>query len=290
MKQQQSEERAIWRSRTMVVAAALLFATGGAAIKGLSLSGWQVASLRSLVAALVLGALLPRARQSLSVRVIPAGCAYAATLVLFVLANKLTTSANAIFLQSTAPAFMLFLAPVILHERIGRKEIVYALVLLAGMLLLFRGEGAGAATAPDERSGNLLALASGFTYALTLVALRRGSVQGGGSMGVVLAGNIIAFLACAPMAFPLAGWRPADLPLLLYLGSCQIGLAYFLLTRGMARVPAFESATLLLVEPVMNPVVTWLALGESPSGWAVGGGLIILVATLLKTWLDRPRS
>lgn len=290
MKLQESDERGMWPCRLMVVTAALLFATGGAAIKGISLTGWQVASLRSLVAAIVLGLLLPRARQALSIKVIPAGCAYAATLVLFVLANKLTTSANAIFLQSTAPAFMLFLAPVILHERIGRTEVLYALVLLAGMLLLFRAENPGSATAPDARSGNLLALASGFTYALTLVALRRGALREGRSMGVVLMGNIIAFLACAPMAFPLAGWRPADLPLLLYLGSCQIGLAYFLLTRGMARVPAFESATLLLVEPVTNPVVTWISLGEAPSGWAIAGGLVILLATLGKTWVDKPRA
>jgi drug/metabolite transporter (DMT)-like permease len=221
-------------------------------------------------------------------RVIPAGCAYAATLVLFVLANKLTTSVNAIFLQSTAPAFLLFLAPLMLKERVGGREVVYAAVLLGGMLLLFRGGSAGFATAPDEAAGNWLALASGLTYAVTLIALRRGASRGSGAMPVVAAGNFIAFLACAPMAFPAGQWRVMDAALLLYLGTCQIGLAYFLLTRGMRHVPAFESATLLLVEPVMNPVVTWFSLGERPSGWALAGGAVILAATLGKTWLDRP--
>lgn len=272
----------------MVVAAALLFSTGGAAIKSLTLTGWQTASLRSLVAGLVLFAVLPEARKGLSPGVVPAGCAYAATLVLFVLANKLTTSANAIFLQSTAPAFMLFLAPVILKERIGRREIIYSITLLAGMLLLFRGESSPAATAPDEASGNWLALGSGFTYAITLIALRRGASRTGTAISVVAAGNLIAFVACAPMAFPIVRWQASDVWLILFLGLCQIGLAYGLLTRGMRRVPAFESATLLLAEPVMNPVVTWWALGERPSLWALGGGAVILVSTIVKTWLDRP--
>lgn len=274
----------------MVVGAALLFATGGAAIKGITLSGWQVASFRSLIAAVALTVLLPRARRGLTLRAVPAGCAYAATLVLFVLANKLTTSANAIFLQSTAPAFLLLLAPLLLKERIGRREIVYALFLAAGMFLLFRGEGAGVASAPDERTGNWLGLGSGFTYALTLAGLRHGATREGGSLPVVIAGNLIAFAACAPMAFPVAAWRGADVLLLLYLGVCQIGLAYVLLTRGMRRVPAFESATLLLAEPVMNPVVTWLTIGESVNGWVFAGGGVILVSTLAKTLLDRPKK
>ncbi len=272
----------------MIVGAALLFATGGAAIKSISLTGWQTAGLRSLVAALVLLAVLPEARLGLSIRVIPAGCAYAATLVLFVLANKLTTSANAIFLQSTAPAFLLFLAPVILKERIGRKEMLYAATLLAGMLLLFRGESSSAATAPNEPAGNWLALASGLTYAITLIALRWNASRQGGAISVVAAGNFIAFLACAPMAWPISSYTVTDIWLILFLGVCQIGIAYYLLTRGMRQVAAFESSTLLLVEPVMNPLVTWWVLAERPSGWALAGGAVILGATLAKTWWDRP--
>lgn len=277
-----------WASRLMIIGAAVLFATGGAAIKSISLNGWQTAAMRSLVAAVALSLVIPEARKGLSARVIPAGCAYAATLVLFVLANKMTTSANAIFLQSTAPAFVLFLAPLILKEKVGRREVLYAGILLAGMLLLFRGESTGAATAPNESAGNWLALASGLTYALTLIALRRGANRGGGAMPMVVAGNLTVFVACSPMAFPIERFLPLDGALLVYLGTCQIGLAYFLLTRGMKQMRAFESATLLLVEPVANPVVTWLAVGERPSGWAVAGGAVILVSTLVKTWLDRP--
>jgi drug/metabolite transporter (DMT)-like permease len=220
--------------------------------------------------------------------VIPAGCAYAATLVLCVLANKLTTSANAIFLQSTAPAFLLFLAPLMLKEKVGRREILYAGTLLAGMLLLFRGESSAAATAPNEPLGNWLALGSGLTYAITLVALRWNASRQGGAISVVAAGNFIAFLVAVPMALPIISWNATDVWLILFLGVCQIGLAYFLLTRGMRQVPAFESSTLLLAEPVMNPLVTWWVLAERPSAWALAGGVVILGATLAKTWWDKP--
>src|SRR5438876_87828 len=96
-------------NRLLVFLAALLFSTGGAAIKAASLTGWQVACFRSAVAAAVLLAALPEARRNWTWRIVPVASAYAATLITFVLANRLTSSANAIFLQSTAPFYLLLL-------------------------------------------------------------------------------------------------------------------------------------------------------------------------------------
>ena len=135
-----------------------LFSTGGAAIKAASLTGWQVASFRSAVATLVLLAVVPEARRRWHWRMLPVSVAYAATLVLFVLANRLTTSANAIFLQSTAPLYLLLLGPLVLHEPIRRAGLLYALAVGGGLILFFAGSDAVAATAPDPPRGNLLAL------------------------------------------------------------------------------------------------------------------------------------
>ncbi len=177
------------------MAAALLFSTGGAAIKAATLTGWQVASFRSGVAALVLLAVVPEARRRWHWRMLPVAVAYAATLILFVLANRLTTSANAIFLQSTAPLYLLLLGPLVLHEPIRRAGLLYALAVGGGLVLFFAGSDAVAATAPDPPRGNLLALASGVTYALMLAGLRLQARGGGESSGVatVTAGNVIAF-------------------------------------------------------------------------------------------------
>ena len=160
------------RNRLLLIGAALLFSTGGAAIKAATLTGWQVASFRSGVAAVVLLAVLPEARRGWSWRLVPVGAAYAATLVLFVLATRLTTAANAIFLQSTAPLYLLLLGPWLLREPVRRSDLVYVLAVAGGMALLFLGTEQALATAPDPHRGNLLGVASGLAWALTVTGLR----------------------------------------------------------------------------------------------------------------------
>ena len=127
------------RSRLLLVTAAVLFSTGGAAIKAVTLTAWQVAGFRSGIAAAVLLAAIPEARRGWSWRIVPAAAAYAATLLMFVMANRLTTAANAIFLQSTAPLYVLLLSPLLLHEPIRRADVLYMVAVLAGISLFLIG-------------------------------------------------------------------------------------------------------------------------------------------------------
>lgn len=263
-------------------AAALLFSTGGAAIKACSLTSWQVASFRAGIAALTVWSLLPEARRHWTWRTWFIGVSYAATLVLFVLANKLTTSANAIFLQSTAPLYLLLLGPLVLREPIRRIDLFVISAVAAGALLLLFGAQSAAATAPNPAKGNLLALGAGLAWALTLTGLRwTGKREGTAESpaAIVVAGNFIAFAGCLPYAVPVAHIQLADAAVLLYLGIFQIGLAYAFLTRSIRHVPGLEAATLLLIEPVFNPIWTWLIHGEQPGRFAVFGGALIILAT-----------
>ncbi|HEX8392045.1 MAG TPA: EamA family transporter [Longimicrobium sp.] len=279
--------------RLQLLGAALLFSTGGAAIKSTTLSSWQVAGFRSIIAALAIVLLVPAARRGWTWHVVPVGISYASTLILFVTANKLTTSANAIFLQSTAPLYMLALGPLLLRERVRGRDLAFMTPVALGMALFFVGAEAPAATAPDPARGNLLALLSGLTWALTLVGLRwMGNRAGGDGSAVptVVAGNLIAFLACLPMALPVAHSTPGDWAAVGYLGVFQIGAAYLLLTAGIRHVPALEASVLLLLEPALNPVWAWLTQGETPGAWALAAGALILGATLLRTWSDARRD
>ena len=280
------------RNRLLLMGAALLFSTGGAAIKAATLTGWQVASFRSGVAALAMLAVLPEARRNWSWRLLPVGVAYAATLVLFVLATRLTTAASAIFLQSTSPLYLLLLGPWLLREPVRRSDLLYVLAVAGGMLLLLRGSEPALATAPDPHSGNLLGLASGLAWALTVTGLRwlGRSGAGNGALAPVAAGNVLAFLAALPMALPLTKISGSDVAVILYLGVAQIGLAYVFLTRAIRHVPAFEATTVLLLEPVMNPIWAWIVQAEKPGPWALGGGAVILSATLLNTWRHAQRA
>jgi drug/metabolite transporter, DME family len=270
-----------------LIAAAALFSTGGAAIKATDLSSWQVASFRSGIAALAIMLLVPASRRAWNRRVILVSVAYATTLVLFVLANKLTTAANAIFLQSSAPVYVLLLGPLLLRESIRRQDLIFMSVIGLGLALFFVGTEAPVATAPNPALGNVLGMLSGVSWALTVIGLRwLGSEgEGGGAVATVAVGNILAFLGCLPFALPVIGATPMDWLTVSYLGVFQIGLAYFCLTRGIRHVTALEASVLLLIEPALNPIWAAIVHGEIPSAWSIGGGTLILGATLLKTWL-----
>lgn len=109
-------------------------------------------------------------------------------------------------------------------------------------------------------------------------------------MVTVLMGNLLACAATLPMALPVAVWRWQDAAVILWLGVFQIALAYLCLTRGIRHVPAFEATTLLLLEPALNPVWTWLVHGERPAALALAGGGIILSSTLLNAWWQGRRA
>jgi drug/metabolite transporter (DMT)-like permease len=272
-----------------LVGAAALFSTGGAAIKSCEFTSWQVAGLRSAIAAVAFLAMVPAARRLPSARECLVGAIYAVTLVLFVLANKLTTAANTIFLQSTAPLYVLLLGPLFLKERIRARDLVFLLAMAAGLALFFLDVEPTRATAPDPKRGNWLALASGVGWAATVVGLRwlaprEGDASSG--VGAVVAGNFMAAMMCAPFALPFSGGDASDWVVISYLGVFQIALAYVLVTSALRDVQAFEASVLLLVEPVMNPVWAWIVHGETPGHWALVGGAVILVSTLAKTWLD----
>jgi DME family drug/metabolite transporter len=275
---------AVAHDRFMVLAAAVLFSTGGAAVKACSLSGWQVASLRSGIAALAICLLVPAARRAWTWRIWLVGSAYAATMILYVLANKLTTAANAIFLQSTAPLYILLLGPWLLRERIQLRQLVLMMALAVGMMLFFVGRQPASATATDPLSGNLLGTAAGLSWALCIVGLRwlgRATEDTGATSAAVCCGNLLASGAALPMALPIAGATTTDWAVIAFLGLFQIGFAYAFLVRGVRRVPAFEVSLLLLAEPVLNPVWAWLIHGERPTPWALLGGVVIITATVV---------
>ena len=276
------------RCRLLVLAAALLFSTGGAAIKAASLDGWQIAGLRSGIAALFLLAAIPESRRW-SPRLLPVAVCYAATLISFVLANRLTTAAHAIFLQSAAPIYVLLLGPLLLREPVRTRDMLSVAAVVAGIGCLFVSSPPSAATAPDPARGNVVAAASGVAYAFMLVGLRwlARKDSGGSAISTVVIGNLLAAVIALPIGLPMPALALSNLTVMLYLGTIQVGLAYLCLTRGLRGVSAVEGTMLLMAEPALNPVWTWLIHGEKPGAWAVVGGVLTVCAPLLNLW--RPR-
>src|SRR5436309_3924578 len=216
----------------LVLGAAILWSTGGLFIKATHLSAFELSFGRSLLAAITI-AIFTR-KEGFGINPISAltSILYAALLILFVLATKLTTAANAIFLQYTAPVYVLILEPLFYREKFRSRDFITVAACIAGMSLFFVGK-----LRPQDINGNLLALASGVCFAIFFLLLRHSKARNVNRASSAIYGNLIVVLIFAPAFFGAArrGISAADLARISYLGIIQIGCAYLLFTLAMAR-------------------------------------------------------
>src|SRR5258708_11565095 len=268
----------------LVLGAAILWSTGGLFIKATSLSAIELSFGRSLLAAITIAIVTRREGFGLNRVSAITSILYAALLILFVLATKLTTAANAIFLQYTAPVYVLILEPLFYKERFRRRDLITVAACVGGMALFFVGK-----LRPQDVSGNLLALASGVCFALFFLLLRHSKARNVNRASSAIYGNLIVVLICAPAFFGAArrGIGAADLARISYLGIIQIGCAYILFTSAMARgLRSLDASIVGYIEPVLNPVWVFLFIGERPSGWAIVGGAVIITSVVIHILIE----
>jgi len=257
----------------MLVAAALLWSTGGLLIKSVSWHPMAIAGMRGAIAGLLVLVVLRRPQFTWSAAQIGGGIAYAATVILFVLANKLTTAANAILLQFTAPIYVAIFGPWFVGERTTKFDWCIILTVFLGIGLFFCDSlDAGGLV------GNILAVLSGVTFAWIALFVRK--QKKGSTLESLLIGNILAALIGLPFMFSsmpdARSWA-----CLVLLGVFQLGLAYILFVTATKRVRALDSILITVLEPLLNPVWVFLLLGERPGKWAlVGGGIVIVAVTV----------
>src|SRR5437660_7793771 len=262
----------------LVLGAAILWSTGGLFIKATHLSAFELSFGRSLLAAITI-AIFTR-REGFGINTVSGitSILYAGLIILFVLATKLTTAANAIFLQYTAPVYVLILEPIFYKEKFRLRDLVTVAACVGGMSLFFVGK-----LRPEDLSGNLLALASGVCFALFFLLLRHSKARDVNRASSAIYGNLIVVLICAPAFFGALqrGVTAVDFGRVAYLGVVQIGFAYLLFTLAMARgVRSLDAGIIGYVEPVLNPIWVFLFIGEHPSNWAIVGGTIIIVSVI----------
>ncbi len=277
-----------------VIVAALLWSTGGFFIKDVSLDGFGVSLWRSLFASLTLFIIFrlriakkesTRAGGWFSWRTIGTALVYSGLLILFVLATKLTTSANAIFLQYTAPIYVLFFEPIISRSKIKRGDIVAVLITISAMGLFFVGKFDTSSTL-----GNTLALLSGVCFAAYALLLKHEKTDEQMRWQSVIVGHgIIVLLMLILWGMGVTNPVPhaaKELFELAYLGIFQIGVAYALFTTGIHYIRALDALLLSMIEPVLNPVWVFIGIGETPTFWAIVGGAIILTVSAVRTYRE----
>src|SRR5688572_23334214 len=264
----------------LVVLAVLLWSTGGLLIKLTTIDAYQVTFFRSLFAALTV--LILTRKQGLRINGfgILTSVIYALLLFLFVWATKKTTAANAIFLQYTAPIYILVFAPFVIGEKFHLRDLITVVVVLAGMSLFFVGQ-----LRLEDYQGNIAALCSGVLLGLYIMLLRHPRADHLNPVITVIYGNFLLALVNAPSGISaIPSMTYLDWFAVSFLGIVQIGISYILFIKGVRGGTRPLDASLIgFIEPLLNPVWVFIFVGERPSQWALLGGAIIITAIAVHT-------
>ena len=266
----------------LLVITAALWSTSGFLVKLIHWSPINIAAARSLIALPVVWLAVRTVRFRWSLFQLAAAGAYAGTVVFFVLATKMTTAANAIVLQYSAPLYVAILSAWIVGEKPTVFDWVSVLIVCAGMVLFFFDR-----LESGQLLGNVLGIVSGICFGLTALLLRK--QKDAAPMESILIGNGIAVLLCLPFVQWTLPPSDAWLPLVL-LGVFQLGLPYVLYSIAIRSVSALEAVLIPMLEPLMNPIWTYLAVGEVPGPYAVVGGSMILVTLAIRAWWSVRRT
>jgi len=274
---------------------ALLWSSSGLFIKILSLDSFQISFYRSGIAALtVLVVSTIRSRtSSKSIKLqfdglsILSSFFFAGILIFFVIATKKTTAANAIFLQFTAPIYLLVLEPIFLKIKFEPKNIIAIAVTIFGMILFFFGR-----LEVGSIHGNFIAIASGICFACFALLLKKKRIEkkSENTLNSVILGNAIVALVSFFIVFPDFGLSFTETLILLYMGIFQIGVSYMIFNEGIKYVSATESMIIATMEAIFNPIWVFLGIGEVPSIYAIAGGIVIISAILWRNLSRRTKE
>jgi len=269
---------------------ALLWSSSGLFIKILTLNAFQISFYRSFIAAVTLLIISfvknKKVKFEFDKFTVLASVFYAGILIFFVIANKLTTSANAIFLQFTAPIYLLFLEPFFLKTKFRRKDLVTILICISGMALFFMGR-----LEIGNIYGNLIAILTGICFAMfTLFIKWKKSLGNENTIISIIYGNILVGLICFPLISNDLVISSTQFYVLLYMGVVQIGVSYFIFNIGIKYVSATEAMIIGMLEAIFNPVWVFFGVGEVPASTALIGAAIIFAAIIFHNFLPARKT
>jgi drug/metabolite transporter (DMT)-like permease len=257
-----------------LIVTAVLWSSGGLLIKWISWNPIAIAGTRSAIATLVLLVALRRPHLTWSSPQIGGAIAYAVTVILFVVANKLTTAANAILLQYTSPIYVALFGAWFLGERATRLDWITVFVVISGLALFFLDD-----LTTGGFWGNVCAISSGVTFACFVLFMRK--QKNDLPLESVFLGNILTALIGFPFMFEAMPSASSWVGLMLS-GVLQLGLSHVLYSAAIKHVTALEAILISVIEPILNPLWVLLIMGEVPGPWALLGGFIVLVSVTIR--------
>ena len=273
------------RSVLFVFLASVCFSTGGLFIKLVPWSALAINGARNLIGAAVIGLylLITRRKIVFNRRVLTGALSMIGVTTLFAVANKLTTAANTIVLQFTAPVFVILFMSLFYHQKPGRVDLVTCFLVLLGVILFFvDGIQAGNLT------GNIVAILSGVCYAGVFMM---NTGKGADAISSCFLGQLTAGLVMTPLCFRETDFSLPVMAAVLALGIVQVGGAYILFSIGIRHTQAVTASLITGMEPIMNPLLVAIFYGEQVSALAVTGAVIVVCSILAyNVWLARKKG
>jgi len=258
-----------------VLIAMILFSTGGLFIKLIHANAYTITFGRAFIAALIFLPLIQWKKLRFSKKHLALVIGYCYLCIMFVLTTKITTAANAIILQCTAPLW-LYLYYVIRGKKIIGRELLPRLFILVGIIVIF------SAAAGGNLWGDLLALSNGVAYALVQYFMDKDYPVSDNS--IVGVNNIIlclVILVLFPGQLDFSGLAAIGWLGIIFLGIFQIGISYLFFFKGIRMISALKASMVSLLEPILNPIFVFFFVGEIPSVHSLIGFAIILFGIAL---------
>ncbi|WP_422485339.1 DMT family transporter [Gudongella sp. DL1XJH-153] len=265
------------RSIIYIVIAATLLSTGGIIIKFIDLPAMTIAGGRAIFSTVVVWLYVKKPKFTFSKAQISGALCYSAMIIGFVIANKLTTAANAIILQFTAPIWVAILSVWVLKERIRWYDTAAIFSVAIGMVLFFMDDVSG-----GNWTGNMVAIGSGIALAGVTISLRFQKDEK--PVETTLLGHMITAVIGIPFLIGLS-FTTGDLIGLFVLGTFQVGIAYIFYSLAVKHLTALEAILIMFLEPILNPIWVFLIAGERPGPISLVGGAIVLGTVIARSLL-----
>lgn len=279
-----------------LVAAAILWSTAGVLTKFIPFSATSVACLRGLIAAMIQMAYSRTLKIRLTKPILLTAVCYLGETLLFTIANKMTSAGSAIVLQNTSPLYIMLMGLIVLKQKPSKLDCCVGVVIFSGILLsmidTFRG---GELPGSNPMLGNLLALASGVFYAGIFFTSR---LPGADSLQSTILGNLM-YVFFIPLLFTdQAMMNPASTGVpawqswlaIFFMGSCQLGLSWICFSRGIKTTPSLQASFITMIEPVLNPILALLILGEAMGTLSVIGSVLVIATIVVHNVLTAKKE
>lgn len=258
-----------------IVIAATLLSTGGIILKFVDMNPMAIAGSRGLISAMVVLLYVRKPKFTFSKPQIIGAFSYSLMVMGFVIANKLTTAANAVVLQFTAPIWVAIIGVWVLKEKIRWYDLMAMVVVSLGMVLFFIDDISGGSTI-----GNIVAILSGIALAGATIGMRLQKDES--PVETTLLGHLLTLLLGLPFIFT-ANFTLQNIIGILLLGIFQLGISYILYALATKHLTALETILIMFLEPILNPVWVFLFYGEQPSKYSLVGGIIVILTVAIRS-------